>query len=146
MVNKPSHPIIPNIPQKPVIVDDKQWYYKDPQNRTQGPFTSNDMERWLSAGYFSGSLPVKRAGDAEFSTIQKLTELFGRLPFRSESSSQQVRQQQQQQAANATMLQKTLLSSTHASSVSNNPYMDQFMNSNQSSRHPVQNALSLSNR
>ena len=76
---EPSTPIIP-----PVVIDDKQWFYKDPQNTVQGPFSSADMERWFDAGYFTVHLPVKRFGEHQFSTIQQLTKEMGRLPFRTD--------------------------------------------------------------
>ena len=88
---------VPIIPQQRVqavpspapatFIDDKQWYYRDPQNIVQGPFSSADMERWFAAGYFTTLLPVKRLGEAQFSTIQQLTKELGRLPFRSDGPS-----------------------------------------------------------
>ncbi|CAF0764483.1 unnamed protein product [Didymodactylos carnosus] len=89
----------------------KQWYYKDPQGNTQGPFSSQDMERWFSAGYFTILLPVKRIGDMHFTTIRDLTEKLGHLPFTTASGTvpslvtkqqpvaiiEQQQQQQQQQ-------------------------------------------------
>lgn len=70
--------------QSSVIIDDKQWFYKDPQNTVQGPFSSADMERWFTAGYFTILLPVKRLGETQFSTIQQLTNELGHLPFRTD--------------------------------------------------------------
>lgn len=42
------------------------------------------MERWFDAGYFTVFLPVKRLGEAQFSTIQQLTKELGHLPFRTD--------------------------------------------------------------
>ena len=42
------------------------------------------MERWFDAGYFTVFLPVKRLGEAQFSTIQHLTKELGHLPFRTD--------------------------------------------------------------
>jgi hypothetical protein len=83
---EPNLSAAPNIPPQraPVIIDDKQWFYKDPQNTVQGPFSSADMERWFAAGYFTILLPVKRLGETQFSTIQQLTKELGRLPFRTD--------------------------------------------------------------
>ena len=94
MESKPT--TVPTIPQQQrlhsapapaTIIDDKQWFYRDPQNTVQGPFSSADMERWFAAGYFTTSLPVKRFGEAQFSTIQQLFKELGRLPFRSDAPS-----------------------------------------------------------
>ena len=94
--------------QTPVIIDDKQWFYKDPQNTIQGPFSSADMERWYAAGYFTVLLPVKRLGETEFTTIQQLIKELGYLPFRTDVpfTSTQKQQQQQQQSINIHELQK----------------------------------------
>ncbi|CAF4260970.1 unnamed protein product, partial [Adineta steineri] len=101
MASHPTPPAIPIIPQQqriqpPVVIDDKQWYYKDPQNTVQGPFSSADMERWFAAGYFTILLPVKRMGETQFSTIQQLTKELGRLPFRTDVPSLPPPVQQQQ--------------------------------------------------
>ena len=61
-------------PPPSVVIDDKQWFYRDPQNTVQGPFSSADMERWFAAGYFTILLPVKRMGETQFSSIQQLTK------------------------------------------------------------------------
>jgi len=79
-----SHSSIPNQPVAAPVIDDKQWFYRDPQNTIQGPFSSADMERWFAAGYFTVHLPVKRLGETQFSTIQQLIKELGRLPFRSD--------------------------------------------------------------
>ena len=76
-----SAPVVPTS-----IIDDKQWFYRDPQNIVQGPFSSADMERWFAAGYFTVLLPVKRYGETQFTTIQQLIKELGRLPFRSDAS------------------------------------------------------------
>lgn len=36
------------------------WFYKDPQNKVQGPFTSSDMLEWYRGGYFSMDLLVRK--------------------------------------------------------------------------------------
>ena len=94
---EPNLSAVPNIPPQraPVIIDDKQWFYKDPQNTVQGPFSSADMERWFAAGYFTILLPVKRLGETQFSTIQQLTKELGRIPFRSDGPSLSPAVQQQ---------------------------------------------------
>lgn len=89
---KPSIPsMMPKIPSAAIIqqsadaiIDDKQWFYRDPQNVVQGPFSSADMERWFNAGYFTVLLPVKRHSETQFTTIQQLMKEMGRSPFRSD--------------------------------------------------------------
>ena len=83
---EPTASVLPQ-QRSSVLIDDKQWFYKDPQNTVQGPFSAADMERWFSAGYFTILLPVKRLGEAQFSTIQQLTKELGRLPFRADAPS-----------------------------------------------------------
>lgn len=43
----------------PVHNDIHQWFYLDPSNNIQGPFTSENMRAWFEAGYFSPELPIK---------------------------------------------------------------------------------------
>lgn len=125
-----------------MIIDDKQWFYKDPQNTVQGPFSSADMERWFAAGYFTILLPVKRLGETQFSTIQKLTEELGRLPFRTEIPSQSVQQQQQASAVSGSQKTNPMSSYTTPSS-SNSAYIDEYLIQQHQSRQNVQNLLSF---
>lgn len=37
-----------------------------------GPFTSNEMAEWFSAGYFTMNLSVRRGCDEQFSPLGKL--------------------------------------------------------------------------
>lgn len=48
-----SNPIM-----KPFIQTD-EWYYTDPQNNIQGPFSTENMRAWNEAGYFTLDLPLK---------------------------------------------------------------------------------------
>lgn len=119
-------PIIPQQQQRaPVIIDDKQWFYKDPQNTVQGPFSSADMERWFLAGYFTGNLPVKRLGENQFSTIQYLTNELGRLPFRTDIPTLPNTPIQKQQPV-VSEAQKFNSMNFASSSMSNNPFLDDF--------------------
>jgi len=34
------------------------WYYSDPQQNIQGPFSGEEMRQWLEAGYFKSDLPI----------------------------------------------------------------------------------------
>lgn len=137
-------PIIPQQRAQPVIIDDKQWFYRDPQNTVQGPFSSADMERWFAAGYFTILLPVKRLGETQFSTIQQLTKELGRLPFRTDVPSHPSTpvQKQQQQQPIAPEPQK-FNPMTYTSSSSNNAFLDDYLmqQQQQQSRQNVQNPL-----
>ncbi|CAF4255406.1 unnamed protein product [Rotaria socialis] len=120
-------------------IDDKQWYYKDPQSTVQGPFSSADMERWFAAGYFTVNLPVKRLGEAHFSTIQQLTKELGRLPFRTDVSSlpsTPVQKQQQQQSMGPEP-QKFHLPS---SATTNNAYIEDYLMQQSQLRQNVQHS------
>lgn len=46
------------------------WFYKDPQNEIQGPFTSSDMDSWNAEKYFSGNLLISWAQKFEFISLQ----------------------------------------------------------------------------
>jgi PERQ amino acid-rich with GYF domain-containing protein len=134
-------PIIPQQQQRvqpPVIIDDKQWFYRDPQNTVQGPFSSADMERWFAAGYFTILLPVKRMGETQFSTIQQLTKELGRLPFRTDVPPVQPTQQQQQPIVSEP--QKFNPMTYAATSTANNAYIDDYLmqqQSRQNVQHPM---------
>lgn len=61
--------------------DAHKWFYKDPQGDMQGPFTSNEMAEWFSAGYFTMNLQVKRGCDEKISPLGELIKSWGRVPF-----------------------------------------------------------------
>jgi PERQ amino acid-rich with GYF domain-containing protein len=83
--------------------DADKWFYLDPQNEIQGPFTAEQMAGWFAAGYFSLSLMIKRGCDEKFVPLGIVSNSWGRIPFTSGSQSQQIiqqaqfQQQQQQQ-------------------------------------------------
>ncbi|EGC36603.1 hypothetical protein DICPUDRAFT_150853 [Dictyostelium purpureum] len=60
----------------------KVWYYLDPQNCTQGPFSSIEMDSWNKAGYFTPGLMVKR-GESNFVELKKLLVVYPDSPFSS---------------------------------------------------------------
>jgi hypothetical protein len=127
-------PIIPQQRTQPsVIIDDKQWFYKDPQNTVQGPFSSADMERWFAAGYFTILLPVKRLGETQFSTIQQLTKELGRLPFRTDIPTPV------QQQPIVSEPQKFNLMTYATTSTANNAYIDEYLMQQQQQQPPRQN-------
>jgi hypothetical protein len=144
---EPTPVAAPIIPQQraPVIIDDKQWFYRDPQNTVQGPFSAADMERWFAAGYFTVHLPVKRLGETQFSTIQQLTKELGRLPFRTDVPSLPTtpvhKQQQQQSIAPEPQKFNPMAYVSSSSSTSNNPFLEDFSMQQQQSRQNVQHPL-----
>ncbi|XP_061162750.1 GRB10-interacting GYF protein 2-like [Saccostrea echinata] len=90
-----SSPIPPTVPQStpsmpqvsPSIAvpmdheNAQKWFYRDPQGDTQGPFASNEMAEWFSAGYFTMDLYVRRGCDDKFSPLGELIKRWGRVPF-----------------------------------------------------------------
>lgn len=58
-----------------------KWYYVDPQENLQGPFASEDMAQWFSAGYFTMCLKVKRGCDHHFQPLGDLMKQWGHVPF-----------------------------------------------------------------
>jgi PERQ amino acid-rich with GYF domain-containing protein len=142
---QPTAPIIPQ-QRAPVIIDDKQWFYQDPQNTVQGPFSSADMERWFAAGYFTILLPVKRLGETQFSTIQQLTKELGRLPFRTDVPSLPSTPVQKQQQPIVPEPQKfNPMTYATSSSSSNNTFIDDYLmqqqQQQQQSRQNVQHPM-----
>lgn len=58
------------------------WYYRDPQDQVQGPFSAVEMAEWYQAGYFDDSLCVRRANDQRYSKLGDLIEMCaGDMPF-----------------------------------------------------------------
>merc|ERR1711990_637882 len=60
-----------------------EWFYKDPSNNIQGPFSSNDMAEWFEAGYFKKDLLIRRSCDQEFLSLGQVETRYGSNPFRS---------------------------------------------------------------
>ncbi|CAF1917971.1 unnamed protein product [Rotaria magnacalcarata] len=141
---EPTPSNVPIISQQrtSATIDDKQWYYKDPQSTVQGPFSSADMERWFAAGYFTVNLPVKRLGEAHFSTIQQLTKELGHLPFRIDVSSLPSTPVQKQQQSMGSEPQKFHLPSA---TTINNAYIEDYLMQQCQLRQNVQHS-SMFNR
>nr|XP_022340594.1 GRB10-interacting GYF protein 2-like isoform X2 [Crassostrea virginica] len=83
-----SAPPPPGVPQASPSVavpmdheNSLKWFYRDPQGDTQGPFASNEMAEWFSAGYFTMDLYVRRGCDDKFSPLGELIKRWGRVPF-----------------------------------------------------------------
>jgi len=57
---------------------EKVWYYKDPQQQVQGPFTTIEMYSWNLMGYFSLQLQVAWRSPVEFKTLAQFQRDAGR--------------------------------------------------------------------
>lgn len=54
-----------------------QWYYEDPNNTIQGPFSSQEMFYWYRAGFFNQTLMVRRGWE----TVMRPLGSYGPMPF-----------------------------------------------------------------
>ena len=85
----PPAPVIPQVPpphqQAPVHTQHSGspdiWFYRDPQGNVQGPFATTEMQLWLTQGYFSGGLLLRRECDRIFISLSEMGKLYGRNPF-----------------------------------------------------------------
>ena len=68
-------------PPAPPPQAETTWTYLDPQGQIQGPFQSEEMMEWFTAGYFPADLMVKRSEDATFLSLNDVRKLYGRCPF-----------------------------------------------------------------
>ncbi|KAK4525586.1 hypothetical protein GAYE_SCF13G3494 [Galdieria yellowstonensis] len=48
------------------------WYYRDPQDEIQGPFSLFQLRQWLEAGYYDGSLAVCESGSNNFRSLDSV--------------------------------------------------------------------------
>lgn len=76
----------PGTPVEPSVAASLQnanmrWFYRDPQGRTQGPFTAAQMQEWFHAGFFDLSLSVRRACDQKFSPLERYFKAYGSQTF-----------------------------------------------------------------
>ena len=75
-------PMANNIPVLPMTHEDAlKWFYRDPQNEIQGPFTPHEMYDWFTAGYFAMDLLVRRGCDEYFTQLGELFKIWERIPF-----------------------------------------------------------------
>lgn len=64
------------------VVNDTDWFYRDPQDMVQGPFSAMEMAEWYQAGYFDNNLCVRRKNDQRFSKLGDLIDMCGgEMPF-----------------------------------------------------------------
>lgn len=67
---------------KASAINDTEWFYRDPQDMVQGPFSAVEMAEWYHAGYFDNSLCVRRKNDQRFAKLGELIEMCGgEMPF-----------------------------------------------------------------
>jgi hypothetical protein len=52
-----------------------QWFYQDPQNNIQGPFSTQEMLIWFHSGFFNDDLKIKRNND-NWTTIARLKTIL----------------------------------------------------------------------
>ncbi|GBG33338.1 GRB10-interacting GYF protein 2 [Hondaea fermentalgiana] len=66
-----------------------QWYFRDNDNKVQGPFGNEEMRAWYEAGYLKADLLVAK-GDPRSNAFKTLAELFpnGSNAFMDESPDQ----------------------------------------------------------
>lgn len=58
-----------------------QWLYKDPKGVERGPFSAQDMAKWLQHDFFTPDLLVKREGEGAFVPLATLCLRFQANPF-----------------------------------------------------------------
>lgn len=61
LLSKIGVPLEPEVPKRPV-----EWFYRDPSNNTQGPFSQATMRQWNKDGYFPEDLPIQLGGWSKF--------------------------------------------------------------------------------
>lgn len=57
----------PEVPKRPV-----EWFYRDPSNNTQGPFSQATMRQWNKDGYFPEDLPIQLGGWSKFHQFKEV--------------------------------------------------------------------------
>jgi len=75
----PSSKAPPVVPSPPP--PGHTWSYLDPQGQVQGPFQSDEMLEWYSAGYFPPDLMLRRSCDKRYVPLKDLERLYSRVPF-----------------------------------------------------------------
>ena len=56
------------------------WSYLEDTGQVQGPFQSDEMLEWSTAGYLSEDLMVMRSCDQCWTSLADLTKLYSRVP------------------------------------------------------------------
>ncbi|EGW35769.1 uncharacterized protein SPAPADRAFT_53929 [Spathaspora passalidarum NRRL Y-27907] len=59
----------------PLVTSDKiEWYYIDPLGTEQGPFNGDMMQEWLTGGYLTLDLKIRRKEESTFKTLKDLCD------------------------------------------------------------------------
>ncbi|RLV91944.1 Protein SMY2 [Spathaspora sp. JA1] len=59
----------------PLVTSDKiEWYYIDPLGTEQGPFNGDMMQEWLTGGYLTLDLKIRRKEESGFKTLKDLCD------------------------------------------------------------------------
>ncbi|CAJ1368825.1 unnamed protein product [Effrenium voratum] len=64
--------------EEEIFQKERCWYYKDPSQRIQGPFTTSQMQHWQQVGYFKPELPIRFRESGNF---YRLDLLYPEAPF-----------------------------------------------------------------
>lgn len=56
--------------------DDPVWFYKDAQEREQGPFSTEQMDEWVQAGHFPGEQPLRHRDQEQFGFFKRVGQAF----------------------------------------------------------------------
>jgi hypothetical protein len=70
--------------QRTVVMPDRmRWIYRDPEGKTQGPFSGLEMHDWYIAGFFPPELLVRRFEEPNYEPLAQLIRRIGnsREPF-----------------------------------------------------------------
>lgn len=67
-----------------VAPENIQWFYLDPSGNEQGPFTGDMMQEWLTDGYLTFDLRIRRSQESQFQPLKNLCEMVQNfiLPFK----------------------------------------------------------------
>lgn len=70
--------------QSLVSPENIQWFYLDPSGNEQGPFTGEMMQEWLTDGYLTFDLRIRRSQETQFQALKQLCERVQNFvtPFR----------------------------------------------------------------
>ena len=104
---KPEQP--PVVPSPPQSQPGHSWSYLDPQGQVQGPFQSEEMFEWYSAGYFPPDLMLRRSCDQRFVSLTELIKLYSRVPFTPGPSPPPLTDTQEEERLKQQQLQQQLM-------------------------------------
>lgn len=68
--SRPHHSENTHRSQYDIMADQRKlWFYKDPQQVSQGPFTASQIMEWHKAGYYNEELPVSKNREHGFKPL-----------------------------------------------------------------------------